>query len=103
MPVQFAFVQVGVEYNGRSNIPVPIASSVTSESITSTTSNQQTTATAPTGISEVMCRVATDVPVFVRFGTNPNATVAGNRFFLPANAIEYFRVNPGDKGAVVNV
>lgn len=102
MPVQFAFVQVGVEYNGRSNIPVPIAATVTSEMITPSASNQQTTATAPSGLGEVMCRVATDLPVYVAFGTNPNATTTGTRFFMPANAIEYFRVNVGSKAAVVN-
>ena len=102
MPVQFAFVQVGVEYNGRSNIPVPIASSVTSENIASSASNQQTTAVAPAGLGEVMCRVATDTAVYVAFGANPNATTAGSRFFMPANAVEYFRVVVGNKGAVVN-
>lgn len=102
MPVQFAFCQVGVGY-GSTNIPVPIASSVTSENITSSASNQQTTATAPTGIAEVMCRVATDTSVYVTFGANPNAlTGTGARFYMPANSVEYFRVNPGNKAAVVN-
>lgn len=102
MPVQFAFCQVGVGY-GSSNIPVPIASSVVSENITSSASNQQTTATAPTGIPEVMCRVATDTAVYVSFGANPNAlTGTTARFYIPANGVEYFRVNPGNKAAVVN-
>lgn len=102
MPVQFAFCQVGVGY-GSSNIPVPIASSVVSENITSSASNQQTTATAPTGIPEVMCRVATDTAVYVAFGANPNAlTGTTARFYIPANGVEYFRVIPGNKAAVVN-
>ena len=98
----FAFCQVGVGY-GQGNIPVPIASSVTSEGIAPSASNQQTTATAPTGIPEVMCRVSTDTAVYVTFGTNPNAlTGTAARFFIPANGVEYFRVNPGNKAAVVN-
>lgn len=97
----FAFCQVGVGY-GSSNIPVPIASSVTSEGIAPSASNQQTT--APTGLAEVMCRVATDTAVYVAFAANPNAlTGTASRFFIPANGIEYFRVNPGNKAAVVNV
>ncbi len=99
---QFAFVQVGVGY-GSSNIPVPIASSVTSETITPSASNQQTTATAPTGIPEVMVRVATDTAVYVAFGTNPNAlTGTSARFLVPAGGVEYFRVNAGNKCACVN-
>ena len=98
----FAFCQVGVGY-GQGNIPVPIASSVTSEGIVPSASNQQTTAVAPTGIAEVMCRVATDTAVYVTFGANPNAlTGTAARFFIPANGVEYFRVNPGVKAAVVN-
>lgn len=101
MPVQFAFVQVGVGY-GSSNIPVPIASTVVSENIAPSASNQQTTATAPTGIPEVMCRVSTDVAVYVTFGADPNAlTGTAARFYMPANGVEYFRVNPGNKAAVV--
>lgn len=103
MPVQFAFVRVGVEYAGRSNIPVAIASSVTSENIASSASNQQTTATAPAALGDAICRVATDTAVYVAFGSNPNAlTGTAARFYLPANAIEYFRVSVGDKAAVVN-
>jgi hypothetical protein len=102
MPVQFAFCQVGVHF-GMSNIPVAVASSVASENINPTASNQQTTLTAPTGIGDLMCRVSTDVPVYVTFGPNPNAlTSTAARFYLPAGAVEYFRVNPGDEGAVVN-
>jgi hypothetical protein len=97
---QFAFVQVGVGY-GQSNIPVPVASTVTSEGIVPSGSNQQTTAVAPTGLAEVMCRVATDTAVYVAFGADPDATTAGERFFIPANGVEYFRVNPGDEAAVV--
>lgn len=103
MPLtHFAFVQVGVEFSGRSNIPVPVASTVTSEHKTPSGSNQQTTATAPTNIPDVMCRVSTDTAVYIKFGANPDATVTGSRFYMPANAVEYFRVTPGDKAAVVN-
>ena len=98
----FAFCQVGVGF-GLGNIPVPVASSVASEGIVPSGSNQQTTLTAPTGIADLMCRVATDTAVYVTFGPNPNAlSGTAARFFIPANGVEYFRVNPGDEAAVVN-
>lgn len=97
---QFAFVQVGVGFES-SNIPVPVASSVTSEHKTPSASNQQTTATVPAGLANPMCRVSTDTAVYVKFGTNPDATVTGARFFIPANGVEYFLVKTGEKAAVV--
>lgn len=98
----FAFVQVGVGY-GTGNIPVPVAKTVTSEGITPTTSNQQTAA-LPSGIASPMCRVSTDTAVYVAFGSNPNAlTSTTARYFIPANGVEYFHLNPGDKAAVVRV
>jgi hypothetical protein len=101
MPVQFAFCRVGVS-NGPGVFQVPVASSVSSENLTSSASNQQTTLTAPA--SDVLCRVSTDTAVYVAFGANPNAlTGTAARFHMPAGAVEYFRVNVGDKGAVVNV
>ena len=103
MPVQFAFCQFGVGF-GLGNLPVPVASSVVSENITSSGSNQQTTATAPTGIADLVCRVATDTAVYVNFGANPNAlTGTAARFFMPICSVQFFRVNPGDKAAVVNI
>ena len=101
MPVQFAFCQVGVGY-GTSNIPVPIASSVAAETLAPSSSNQQTVSAAPTGIPEVMCRVATDTAIYVAFGANPNAvTGTTTRLYIPANGVEYIRVNAGNKAAVV--
>jgi hypothetical protein len=35
----------------------------------------------------------------IRFGANPTATVAN--LYLPAGVVEYFRVTPGDKVAVI--
>jgi hypothetical protein len=103
MAIGFAFCQLGVGF-GANALQVPVATSVVSENITPSASNQQTTATAPTGISELMCRVSADTAVYVAFGTNPNAlTGTGTRFHMPAGTIEYFRVRPGDKAAVVNV
>jgi precorrin isomerase len=101
MPVQFAFCKAGIS-SGRSEFMVPVASTVSSENITSSASNQQTTLTAPAG--DALCRVSTDTAVYVAFGANPNAlTSTAARFHMPAGAVEYFRVNVGDKAAVVNV
>jgi hypothetical protein len=98
----FAFVNVGVGY-GSSNIPVAHMQDCVSEGVVPSGDNQQTTAVAPTGILNVMCRVATDTAVYVKFGANPNAlTGTTARFFIPANGVEYFMVAPGDKAAVVN-
>lgn len=103
MATQFAFCQLGVGF-GLGVLAVPLASTVASENITSSASNQQTTLTAPTGIGELVCRVATDTAVYVAFGTSPNAlTGTGTRFFMPIGSVEYFRVAPGQKGAVVNI
>jgi hypothetical protein len=100
---QFAFCQLGVGF-GANVLEVPVASTVTSEGIAPSGSNQQTTATAPTGIAELVCRVTTDTAVYVAFGANPNAsTGAAARFFMPIGSVGYFRVNPGDKAAVVNI
>lgn len=102
MPVQFAFCQFGVGF-GLGNLPVPVASSVAAENITSSASNQQTTLAAPTGIADLVCRVATDTAVYVSFGASPNATTAATRFFMPIGSVQFFRVNPGDRAAVVNI
>lgn len=98
---QFCFGQAGRVWQN-TQIPAMLASSFSSESKTPSGSNQQTTATAGS-TSDVahVCRVATDTAVYVAFGSNPNATTTGTRVYLPANAIEYFVVPAGAKGAVV--
>jgi hypothetical protein len=104
---QFAFCRVGLMQYGNVT-PVAITGyGVSSESVSVTGSNQTTTATAPetkTGGGYPFCRVSTDTAVYVAFGSAPNAlTGTTTRFMLPAGAVDYFAVTPGDKAAVVTV
>lgn len=100
-----ALTQVAFTITARDEAaPAIVARSSTVESITPSGSNQATTATCPSsfgGNRQPVARVATDTAVYVSFGTAPNATSDTIRFFLPANAIEYFYVLPGQKAAVV--
>lgn len=96
----FCFGRADAAMHG-STTQAMIAGTFSSEGIAVSGSNQQTTATAPTGGGIKICRVATDTACYVAFGANPDATTAGTRAYLPANAIEYFVVNAGDEGACV--
>ena len=79
-----------------------IAGTFSSEGITVSGSNQQTTATASTGGGIQVCRVSTDTACYVSFGSNPNASTGTTvRAYMPANSTEYFVVNASDKGACV--
>ncbi len=86
------------------DFPAIIASSFVSETITPTSSNQQTTVTAPTDTlkdGNIVANVATDVQVYVTFGANPNAlTSTAARKMIPAGGDVYFVVNGGDECAV---
>lgn len=86
------------------DFPAMIASSMVSETITPTSSNQQTTVVAPTDTlkdGNILANVATDVQVYVTFGPNPNAlTSTGARKMIPAGGDVYFVVNGGDECAV---
>ena len=57
-----------------------------------------TTAAALAG--QNLCRVATDTACYVTFAASPTATSATG-FLVLANGVEYFRVNTGDKAAVI--
>ncbi len=104
---QFAFCRVGQMQYGNVTPVVITGYGISSESVSVTGSNQQTTATAPavaTGGGTPFCRVATDTAVYVAFGSSPNAaTGTTTRFMLPAGAVDYFAVTPGDKAAVVTI
>ncbi len=92
---QFAFGQV----NG--DIPSMFAVGATVESEAPSGTNAATTAAATN--SQPMCRVATDTDVYVSFGSAPNAGTDTIRFFVPAGSVEYFRVSPGSKAAVITI
>jgi len=58
-----------------------------------TTSTQSSAFASDTNI----VRVISDADVILEFGSNPTALATGIK--LPANTVEYFAVNPGDKVA----
>lgn len=99
MATQFSFGPAGA-WGGGQMLPVLVAGANTSETIAESGSSQSTTATAPSG-SHVVCRVVSSVAVYVSFGTAPNAGTDGSKIYMPANAIEYFTVQSGWKGAVI--
>lgn len=97
----FVFGRADASMHG-STTQAMIAGTFSSEGIVVSGSNQQTTATAPTGGGIKICRVSTDTACYVSFGSNPNASTGTTvRAYLPANAVEYFVVNESDKGACV--
>lgn len=96
----FCFGRADASMHG-STTQAMIAGTFTSEGIAVSGSNQQTTAVAPSTGGIKLCRVATDTACYVAFGSNPDATTAGTRAYLPASAVEYFVVNSADKGACV--
>ena len=67
---------------------------------------------APTGTSAAttaaalatqgFCRVATDTAVYVTFAASPTASASAG-FMVPANTVAFFRIQSGDKGAVITV
>lgn len=101
MAVNISFGKVG-NYGDGSKFPALIASTIsTASAITASGSNQQSSVSAPQGGYTPVCRVATDAAIFVAFGADPNATTTSARVWMPANSVEYFAVEPGDKVAVI--
>jgi hypothetical protein len=92
---QFVFGSVGTD------LPMIERDGAVAESKVPSGSTGATTATATA--SQPVCRVATDTAVYVSFGAAPNASTDTARFYVPANAVEYFRVKSGDKAAVVTI
>lgn len=82
------------------DIPAPYTAGIVSEEETISGSNAATTAAA--NASQNFCEVTVDTASYVTFATSPNAgTATAARFFMPAGTTRYFRVNTGDKGAVI--
>lgn len=61
-------------------------------------SNQVSTASCPSSANIV--RVATDTGILVSVGSSPNALSDAQAQFVPANTVERFFANVGDKVAV---
>jgi hypothetical protein len=85
--------------------PVMLRTPVNCEDVTPSGTSAATTKTADgtqfNRNHQPCCRVATDTQVYVSFGASPNASSDAERFFVPANNVEYFYVKDGDKAAVV--
>lgn len=77
---------------------VPYRTGMTGEVKTPTSSSSATTAAA--NASQNVCRVTTDTQVYVAFAESPTATAAAG-FMCPANSVSFFRVQSGDKAAVI--
>jgi hypothetical protein len=92
---QIAFCQVGFLRYGAA-LPITDGESAVSQTLTPSGSNQQSAASATPFV-----RVATDTAIYVAIGTAPDATVSTARFWLPANSVEYFQIEIGNKVAIV--
>lgn len=98
MPTQVSFGTLA--YNRGASINAIDPKSATSETFTASGTNQTTAAAA--SAAQSVCRVATDVAVYVEIGTAPDATNdAGGRLMVMAGATEYFAVQQFDKVALV--
>lgn len=82
-----------------SDIPAPYRTGATSEEEAISGANAATTAAARA--SQPFCEVTVDLASYVSFGSAPNAGTDQPRFFMPAGQTRYFRVQSGDKGAVI--
>jgi len=68
------------------------------QNITTSGSSQQSSAF---GDDTRIIRVATTQDTYIELGTNPTATTSS--FLMPAGSIEFLRVNPSSKIAVIQV
>lgn len=94
MPVaSFVFCTINAD------IPAPYRAGAVSEEENITGANAATTAAATA--SQPFCEVTVDLASYVSFGSAPNAGTDQPRFFVPAGQTRYFRVQSGDKGAVI--
>jgi hypothetical protein len=69
---------------------------ISTEKVTSSGSSVQSAAFAE-NIEYV--RIAADAACHLEFGVNPTATTS--KVYVPADDIEYFKVSPGEKVAVI--
>ena len=69
---------------------------VSHEKVSSSATSAQS---AAFGGSIFFVRIVSDVDCFIEFGGNPTATVS--KIFVPAKDVEYFKVSPGEKVAVI--
>lgn len=89
--LQIAFCDLGSSQNGCS-IPVSDGTTLVSESISLTSSNQQSSAA-----TKPFARLVTDTACYVAFGADPDSATTTSRVYLPANSPDYFYVGKGNK------
>lgn len=95
--VYVAFCDVGVTgKNGSGMLPMTDGERVVSSALTITTSNTQSAAATRNYV-----RVGTDTACFVAIGANPDATTTTARYWMPANSVEYFQIEKGNKVAAI--
>lgn len=73
---------------------------VTGTKITTSGTSQQTSAIS-SGLPFTVVRLTCTEDCYVAFGSNP--TAAASNMTLPADSVEYFKMNSGDKIAVLQV
>lgn len=88
------------DVNVRQGALTPIVPGVASVEQTPVTITGTSAQSAAFGAESRIVRLHTDVVCSVLFGSSPTATANSRR--LAANQTEYFRVNPGDKVAVIS-
>lgn len=76
--------------------PISVLRISTTEEVDGTSASAQNTTAYD---KDTVIRIVSDAAVNVAVGTNPTAT--GTTAFLPANVIEYLKMNDGDKIAVL--
>lgn len=91
---QITFCKVGFLVFGAA-LPMTDGESAVTESVTPSGSNQQSSASTRPHV-----RIATDTAVYVAIGASPDATVTTARFWMPANSVEYFQIEVGNKVAI---
>lgn len=53
------------------------------------------------GANTFEIRVVSTTNCWLSFGASPTASAAANNVYLPANVVEYYHVNPGQKVAAI--
>lgn len=94
MTVNVAFCRIPVSPSG-----LPVVQVVSAEDIANTTSSVANATACPS--AGLAVRIMTDTDIRVAFGASPTAT-ATNNLRMPANSVEYFDIQVGDKVAVIN-
>lgn len=91
------FCDVGVSgKNGSGMLPMADGERGVSSSMTISGTNAQSGAATRNYV-----RIGTDAACYVCFGSNPDATVTTGRYWMPANSVEYFQIEKGNKVAAV--